>query len=71
MYKAIHAKYMQNPTLAQYLKRTGQMALVEATWDNHWAAGAHLGSPRIRNGSWMGQNNTGKVLMRVREVHST
>ena len=70
IYKAVHAKFSQNPVLTHYLNQTGDMALVEATWDKYWAAGTSFKSPLVKTNSWPGQNKTGTTLMKVCEALS-
>lgn len=58
MYRAVSAKFQQNPVLAQALKATGNAELVEdSPTDTFWGTGA----------SGTGQNWLGKTLMRVRD----
>lgn len=58
MYQACKAKFTQNPDLAQKLIATGDAELVEGnTWgDRIWG---------VCDG--VGENNLGKILMRIRE----
>ena len=61
-------KYLQNPDLAQKLKETGTLVLVEANErDAIWAVGLYEDDPRILDEkNWKGLNLLGKVLMQVR-----
>ena len=43
-YKGICQKFMQNPSLQNYLLDTGNKTLVEASYDNVWGTGKPLGS---------------------------
>lgn len=57
MYRAVMAKFTQNPALAQALKATGNAELVEdSPRDAIWGAGA----------DGRGKNWLGRILMRVR-----
>jgi ribA/ribD-fused uncharacterized protein len=58
MYHIVRAKFFQNPNLAEKLLATGFDKLVEGnTWgDTYWG---------VCNGR--GENNLGKILMKVRE----
>lgn len=58
MEKAVRAKFMQNPELAKKLLATGDAELVEEnSWnDTFWGT---------TNG--IGQNNLGKILMKIRD----
>lgn len=58
MYDIVHAKFTQNPELAQKLLATGDMYLVENNYwkDTFWG---------VCNG--VGENNLGKILMEVRD----
>eukprot|EP00731_Ephydatia_muelleri_P002146 Em0001g2146a len=59
MYKALLAKFSQHNNLKALLLRTGKRELIEHTSnDKFWGDG----------GDGCGQNNLGKLLMRVREV---
>lgn len=57
MYELVLEKFRQNPDLTQLLKETGEAELVEGNWwgDTFWG---------VCNG--VGDNNLGKILMRVR-----
>ena len=66
MYDTVLAKFTQNPNLMTKLKTTGTVNLVEATADGFWGAAAQLTSTELRSNTWKGQNNLGKILMRVR-----
>lgn len=59
-------KFMQNPQLCEKLVQTGQSTLIEATVDGFWGAKAVINSAAIRNGTWMGANFMGKILMETR-----
>lgn len=57
MYKAVSAKFIQYPTLAELLLGTNSLEIIEHTSnDSFWGDG----------GDGTGENNLGKILMRVR-----
>jgi ribA/ribD-fused uncharacterized protein len=60
MYQLVKAKFEQNPRLASKLLETKKAELVEGTWWNDRIWG-------IDNYTGIGQNNLGKILMKVRE----
>ena len=66
MYDIVLAKFRQNPNLMTKLKTTGTVNQEEATADGFWGAAAQLTSTELRSNTWKGQNNLGKILMRVR-----
>lgn len=63
MYDVCYAKFSQDKNLKRRLLATGDEYLQEGTWwDSYWG--------RIydkEKGEWVGENNLGKVLMRLRE----
>lgn len=64
------AKFRQNEVLGDFLVKTGNTELVEASpYDRIWGVGLSANDPRIHNKSaWLGENRLGKVQMKVREV---
>lgn len=67
--RANRAKFAQHPAMAEYLLRTGDQVLVEASpFDTIWGIGLSAGHDRARDPSqWRGLNLLGFALMRVRE----
>ncbi|MFT3777631.1 MAG: NADAR family protein [Ottowia sp.] len=63
------AKFNQNPRLAEFLRRTGDKVLVEASpVDSIWGIGLAADDPQASDpGSWQGLNLLGFALMIVRE----
>lgn len=59
MYEIVHAKFHQNPDLAQKLLDTGDTILIEGNWWNDTTWG-------VCNG--VGKNWLGQILMAVRRV---
>lgn len=61
MERVVRAKF-SDPALAARLRETGERALIEGNrWrDTTW------GCVRAKNGEWRGQNNLGKILMKIR-----
>ena len=70
MYKAILAKFKNNPSLKNQLLSTGNKILVEGTpFDSIWGVKIKWSDDRILDEkNWKGQNLLGKVLMDVRET---
>lgn len=64
------AKFRQNRDLGDYLVKTGNTELVEASpYDRIWGVGLSANDPRIHNRSaWLGENRLGTVQMQVREA---
>lgn len=62
------AKFRQNPLLCDFLLKTGNTELVEASpYDRIWGVGLSANDPRIHDkNAWLGKNRLGKVQMRVR-----
>lgn len=63
MYELVRQKFLDDPTLASLLVATGDTPLIEGnTWgDRFW------GQTKLLNGQWVGHNELGKILMRIRE----
>ena len=63
------AKFQQYPELAQYLLKTGDRILVEASPSDHiWGIGMAKDNPHVEQPkSWKGLNLLGFALMEVRE----
>ena len=63
------AKFSQNPELLDFLLKTGDRVLVEASpYDRIWGIGLAKDTPDIENPfKWKGENLLGFALMEVRE----
>jgi ribA/ribD-fused uncharacterized protein len=61
MYQAVFAKFSNNPSLLAKLKQTGNEELIEGNYwnDTYWGV-------CIKKSPNVGENNLGKILMRVR-----
>lgn len=70
MFRALLAKFTQNPVMKAQLLDTGDAYLVECAFtDRIWACGVRLTDPRRLDISrWRGQNLLGFALMEVRET---
>ncbi len=67
MKKGMSLKYSQNEYLLKCLRDTGSTTLAEANpHDSYWGIGMSLNNDRAFEGSWDGQNITGKLAMEVR-----
>ena len=61
-------KFHHNKRARDFLLKTGETTLAEATLDKTWGTGLKLDDEK--NGTvneWSGNNHTGKVLMKIRE----
>jgi ribA/ribD-fused uncharacterized protein len=67
------AKFSQHPDLGQYLSRTGNRVLVEASpVDRVWGIGLSATDPRAHDPArWRGRNLLGFALMRARAQLAT
>lgn len=68
MLTGARAKFHQNKRARDFLLKTGETTLAEATLDKTWGTGLKLDDEK--NGTvneWSGNNHTGKVLMKIRE----
>ena len=63
----LELKFRQNPHLRRQLLETGNEPLIEASTDRFWGAGVMLRSSQLADGDWYGDNNLGRLLMRVRD----
>ena len=63
------AKFSQNPKLQEFLMRTGDRILVEASpYDKIWGIGMAENNQKVENPlEWNGQNLLGFALMEVRD----
>lgn len=66
MRHVVTQKFTQNYELGGRLVSTGQLTLIESTIDGFWGAKASITSKSIKDGTWMGANFLGKILMEVR-----
>ena len=67
MHKAMKAKFTQNARAKNYLMKTGDSVLAEATTSKLWGSGLRLND--AKNGDqneWKGRNEAGQILMAVR-----
>ena len=71
-FDAIQTKFLQNDHLMENLLDTGDKTLVEASYDDAWGTGQHLGSRDCLTCSkWKSKGILGRILMKIRsEVHS-
>ena len=68
MYKGVKAKFSSNEGLKQQLLATGTKYLVEASHkDSYWGIGIGLHDQKINHKTKWGENQLGKILMRVRD----
>lgn len=67
MYKAVYAKFEQNPLLKVKLLDTGYDILAEASpWDKKWGIGLGISNENVYNTDKWGGNGLGLILMGVR-----
>ena len=67
-YEGICQKFMQTPSLQNYLLDTGNKTLVEASYDNVWGTGKPLGSEDSLNPTkWKSIGILGRILMKIRD----
>ena len=70
MFRVCKAKYLQHPQLRDFLSKTGDTELVEASpFDLFWGVGISLRNLNslFQKDNWKGKNWMGKVLSKVRE----
>jgi ribA/ribD-fused uncharacterized protein len=61
------AKFRQNVYLGEFLKKTGEMTLVETRKeDKFWGAGVAHNDPQVALDKYPGKNKLGKILMDIR-----
>ena len=69
-YEGIRQKFIQNPTLMDYLLETGNKTIVEATYDNVWGTGKPLGHEECLNPmKWRSVGILGRILMKIRDSY--
>ena len=62
------AKFSQNARLKDYLIKTGDNVLVEASLDLFWGAGKRMEDRNIfKTETHVGKNMCGKLLMEIRD----
>ena len=64
------AKFSQNEALKDFLIKTGNKILVEASpYDGIWGIKLRIGDPKIQNpNNWRGENLLGFALMETRDI---
>ena len=72
LYRALVAKFDQNPSLADQLMKTGDAILAECSYSDHiWSIGRGMDDPRADDiEEWDGQNLLGFALMQVRDYEN-
>ena len=66
-FDGIQAKFLQNEHLMEKLLDTGEKSLVEASYDEAWGTGQHLGSRDcLTESKWKSIGILGRILMRIR-----
>ena len=72
LYRALVAKFDQNPSLADQLMKTGDAILAECSYSDHiWGIGRGMDDPRADDiEEWDGQNLLGFALMQVRDYEN-
>ena len=68
MFTCMYQKFRHNNKLREKLLSTGDLELVEATYNKKWGAAATLNSTSLKKHEWSGGNLQGKLLMRVRQA---
>ena len=63
----LKSKFVQNPTLMSKLISLPKIEIIEATMHPFWGAKAPIQSKKFEEKSWTGQNNLGKLLMKLQE----
>ena len=71
-FDGIQTKIQQNAQLMERLLDTGDKTLVEASYDEAWGTGQHLGSRDcLVKSKWKSIGILGRILMRVRSEAQT
>ena len=71
-FEGIQAKFLQNEHLMEKLLDTGEKTLVEASYDEAWGTGQHLGSRDcLTESKWKTTGILGRILMRIRSEAQT
>ena len=69
MYIAAKTKFTYNKGLSMYLRKTGTSIICQPSKrDRYWGIGLQYNDPKIQmQQNWKGKNETGRILMRIRE----
>ena len=71
-FEGIQAKFLQNEHLMEKLLDTGEKTLVEASYDEAWGTGQHLGSRDcLTESKWKSIGILGRILMMIRSEAQT
>ena len=71
-FEGIQAKFLQNEHLMEKLLDTSDKTLVEASYDEAWGTGQHLGSRDcLTESKWKSIGILGRILMRIRSAAQT
>ena len=71
-FNGIQAKFLQNAHLMERLLDTGEKTLVEASYDEAWGTGQHLGSRDcLVRSKWKSTGILGRILMWIRSDAQT
>ena len=71
-FEGIQAKFLQNEHLVEKLLDTGEKPLVEASYDEAWGTGQHLGSRDcLTESKWKSIGILGRILIRIRSEAQT
>lgn len=62
----VSAKFAQNQDLNTKLLATGDLPLLEATYDSYWGCGLPLSARKLKQGEWHGKNYLGIILAECR-----
>jgi ribA/ribD-fused uncharacterized protein len=66
--EALRHKFQQNPDLLQYLLKTEDRVLGEASKNTDFSVGLSLGNPQVMDHHvWTGKNWLGQDLMKIRQ----
>lgn len=72
MYTGLKLKFTQNDELLNYLLKTNEKVLVEASpWDKIWGCGKGLNESYSNPTTWTGDNKLGFLLMKLRDELNT
>lgn len=63
---ALEAKFRSNTQAREFLVKTGERTIGEASTDDFWGVGYTLSDDRVFNTMCWGNNHLGKALMEVR-----
>lgn len=69
--RAVKAKFLQNKTLANLLRSTGSVDIVESSKDSHWGTGLYLrDSKALDTSAWHTKGLMSEILSEVRKMLS-